>query len=400
MNLINQSPPVKVQLARNLVKVIKRGHAWVYADALRSIPSIEPGTPAILLDNRGGKEIARGFLDPTSPIALRICTTQPGHHPSPAWAETTMQRALALRKSLFSPFQHTNAFRLFNGEGDGLPGLVCDIYDHAAVIVTDGAGPEKFWRVEQIAAWLGDQLAVTDVYHKYRQETESNTVQILASSRDPVVYFQENGFTFMANPISGQKTGFFLDQRDNRKAIMPWAKEKKVLNVFGYTGGFSVYAGKSGATQVTTIDTAQPALKDAEQNWQYNHLPPEKHETICEDAFEALSGAKQQKQTWDLVILDPPSFASSESSLPQAVKAYTRLFTLGAQVTEKGGVLAAASCSSHLRRDQFLKIVEESVSAARRRATLLGFHGQPPDHPAPLAMPELRYLKFILLKLN
>lgn len=400
MQLINQSPPVKVQLSKNLVKVIKRGHAWVYADALRDIPDVLPGTPAILLDNRGGREIARGYLDPAGPIALRICSTQTNHPLTSPWAEHTMLQAMALRVSLFSPYDRTNAFRLFNGEGDGLPGLVCDIYADAAVIVTDGPAPEHFWQVDQIALWLAKHLSVTRVYHKSRGSQSHQTVQIHGDDTDPTTYFIENGITFTANPLGGQKTGFFLDQRDNRLAIQPLSRGKRVLNVFGYTGGFSVYAGIGGADQVATVDIAEPALQEADLHWTYNRLPPEKHIAICADAFQYLSEIALKKEVWDLVILDPPSFAPSESSLAQAIKAYTRLITLGVQVTAPGGILAAASCSSHLRGDQFNQIVEESIAAGRRKGIILGIFGQPPDHPSPLAMPELRYLKFNLVQLD
>lgn len=400
MQVINQSRPVKVQLSRNLVKVIKRGHAWVYADALRVMPDVSPGTPAILLDNRGGREIGRGFLDPDGPIALRICSTQTNSPLTSSWAENTMQQALSLRESMFAPYDQTNAFRLFNGEGDGLPGLVCDIYADAAVIVTDGIAPENFWRVDQIAEWLIDHVPVTRIYHKSRGGQAPQTVQIHGDGTEPTTYFIENGITFTANPLGGQKTGFFLDQRDNRRIIQSLSRGKRVLNVFGYTGGFSVYAGVGGAEQVATVDIAEPALQEADLHWQYNGLPPEKHLAISADAFEYLSEISRKNEVWDLVILDPPSFAPSEASLPQAIKAYTRLISLGVQVMAPGGILAAASCSSHLRSDQFQNIIEESIAASRRKGTILGIYGQPLDHPSPLAMSELRYLKFNLLELD
>ena len=138
IKLTNDHSPVKVQLSRNLVRQIKRGHAWVYGDALRSLPKVPPGTPAILLDNRGGKEIARGYLDPEGAIALRVCTTAQGENLDHRWAESRFSAALALREELFAPYQQTSGFRLFNGEGDGLPGLVCDIYDQTAILITDG----------------------------------------------------------------------------------------------------------------------------------------------------------------------------------------------------------------------------------------------------------------------
>jgi 23S rRNA (cytosine1962-C5)-methyltransferase len=151
---------------------------------------------------------------------------------------------------------------------------------------------------------------------------------------------------------------------------------------------------------VTTLDIAAPALEIAESHWAYNHLPPENHAAICMDAFQFLSEAAAKGEKWDFVILDPPSFAPSEASLPQAEQAYIKLISLGTQITVRGGLLAAASCSSHVRRDHFHQIIEESISKARRKAIMIFSRGQPQDHPAPLVMPELRYLKFVLLRLD
>ncbi len=395
-----QSTPVKVQLGRNLVRQIKRGHAWVYADALRHVPNVPAGTPAVLLDNRGGREIARGYLDPSGPIAFRACTTLSGEQLDDRWVAAQMQRALEIRQALFDTNPATTAYRLFNGEGDGLPGLVCDVYARAAVLLTDGPAPAAFWQVEQIAGWLADNAGVQAVFHKSRDDTGSRVEQIYGQEIEQPVEFRENGLRFTADLLEGQKSGFFLDQRANRALIEPLANGRRVLNAFGYTGGFSVYAGRGGAAHVITLDQSAPALAAAGSHWALNELDPARHETIADDAFAYLENAVKSNQRWDLVILDPPSFAPSEASVPAAVKAYTRLIALVAQATASNGLLAAASCSSHIRRGQFLEIVEEAVSEARRKAGVLGICGQPPDHPAPLVMPELRYLKFVLMQLD
>jgi 23S rRNA (cytosine1962-C5)-methyltransferase len=394
------SKTIKLQLSRDLVKVIKRGHAWVYADALRGLPKAPPGTPAILRDNRGGRPIAQGFYDPSNPIAFRVCTTNPDQRPDAKWAERQMTKALALRKTLKLSQNSTNAYRLFNGEGDGLPGLVCDIYNEYAVISTDGLGADHFWNPHEIAAWLNQHLDIQSVILKKRTADGKLTSSIFGSTPQEPVPFLENNISFTADLVEGQKTGFYLDQRDNRARIRKITEGKTVLNVFGYTGGFSVYAGLGGAINVTTVDQAAPALESADLHWQMNGLAPESHSTACEDAFDYLKTCQNQNDSWDIVILDPPSFAPSEAALPQARKAYTRLIELGVRATKSGGLLAAASCSSHVDSNLFLEIIEQSISQARRKATILGIHGQPPDHPAPLVMPELRYLKFVLIKLD
>ena len=215
----------------------------------------------------------------------------------------------------------------------------------------------------------------------------------------PVPFF-ENRIRFTADIVQGQKTGFFLDQRGNRQAIKQAARNRRVLNVFGYTGGFSVYAGLGGASEVTTVDIAAPALKAAEEHWRLNGLPPDKHSSVKADAFEFLAEAAQKKRRWELVVVDPPSFAPSKEAVDKAVTAYQSLIAAAAAVTTSEGLLAAASCSSHIDLTTFLSICEEAVSKARRRATLLRVNSQPPDHPTPLPLPEFRYLKFILMRVD
>jgi 23S rRNA (cytosine1962-C5)-methyltransferase len=400
--MINPSdhPPIKLQLSRNLVKTIKRGHAWVYAEALRSLPKAPAGSVAELYDQRNDRLIARGFYDPDSPIAFRVCTTNPAEMLNGLWAQTTMEKALAIREGLNFSTKDTSGYRLFNGEGDQLPGLVCDIYADTAVLSTDGQGPDRFWDTQSIAKWLNQRLIIQNVLHKSRVERKKALSLVFGNMPNGPVSFQENGIAFTADLIEGQKTGFYLDQRENRALIREIARDKSVLNVFGYTGGFSVSAGLGGAQTVTTIDQAAPALAAAVLHWEMNGLDPKNHTVKVEDAFEFLKAADKNAERWDLVILDPPSFAPSQAALPQATKAYTRLIELGARATKPGGMLAPASCSSHVDQFLFQEIIEQSISQARRKATVLGIYGQPPDHPAPLVMPELRYLKFVLLSLD
>jgi 23S rRNA (cytosine1962-C5)-methyltransferase len=202
---------------------------------------------------------------------------------------------------------------------------------------------------------------------------------------------------FEVNLLHGQKTAFFLDQRDNRLRIRSWAKERTVLNLFGYTGGFSVYAGAGGAREVTTVDSADAAIKTSNRNWKKNGFEESRHHGITADAFEFLEEAKKEKKYWDLVIVDPPSFAPGKHHIEKAKGAYLSVLVSALQVTSSHGIFAASSCSSHISPALFLEICEEAVSKAKRRATVLGIYGQPEDHPFPLACTELQYLKFVLL---
>ncbi len=394
--------PLTLQLNRNLTRSVKRGHPWVYGDALRRRPKATPGSRAILLDHKKGRAIGRGFYDPGSPLALRLCTAEAEETLDEAWAERRLERALALRQPLFTARtqQTTTAFRLFNGEGDGLPGLICDLYGDTAVLQLDGAGPKGFWNPDGIAAWLADRLALGSVYEKYQARQSGRGRALWGPLPTEPVPFLENGLRFTADVIHGQKTGFFLDQRENRQRMRAWAEGRRVLNVFGYTGGFSVYAGRGGATDVTTVDLAEPALALADAHWRLNDLPPAQHRSQTADAFDFLARAAKQRQQWALVILDPPSFAPAKAALPQALKAYHKLIAAGAAVTSAGGLLAAASCSSHIDEATFLEACETGISQARRRATLVGSYGQPADHPSPLVLREFRYLQFMLLSVE
>ncbi|MFN8459565.1 MAG: class I SAM-dependent rRNA methyltransferase [Anaerolineae bacterium] len=390
--------PLQLRLARDLTRSIKRGHPWVYAESLRELPPAPPGTLAILLDNKKGQEIARGFYDPRSPLALRICTTESGQTLNEWWAQKRLERALTLRRALFD--ERTTGFRLFNGEGDGLPGLIADIYGDTVVLQLDGPGPCGFWHSVGIAAWLAEKLSLKCVFERSRSEGKKASQTLWGETPAGLVTFAENGVHFQADVVRGQKTGFFFDQRDNRQKIREVAANRRVLNVFGYTGGFSVYAGLGGASHVTTVDLAAPALEAAQVNWALNDLPIDWHVVAVADAFEFLAQAAQQRQTWEVVIVDPPSFAASQAAVAKAIAAYQKLIGAAAAVTARDGLLAAASCSSHVSLEAFLSACEEGISLARRQATVLHVGGQPADHPTPLALPEFRYLKFVLMRIE
>lgn len=401
------SSPVVLRLGRDLVRAIKRGHPWVYADALRDLPQAPAGSPAVLLDNRKGQAVAHGFYDPECPVALRICETDPAVKLDSRWAERRMRSACALRSPFVSgrkqvaddPVAMTTGFRLFNGEGDGVPGLVADVYADSAVVKLDGRGPAGFWDLAAISAWMADELQLNCVYERLKERGSVGHSLVGAVPSKPVE-FLEHGLRFTADLVSGQKTGFFLDQRDNRQLIRGWSRDARVLNVFSYTGGFSIAAGAGGAEHVTSVDVAAAAIDVANDHWRLNGFADSRHTGVVADAFDFLAQSAQQRQHWDLVVLDPPSFAPNRESVPSAVSAYQNLCEAGARVTGRQGLLALASCSSHIDLTMFLECCEEGISKARRRGTVVTIAGQPADHPTPLALPEFRYLKFVLLRLD
>lgn len=388
--------PVELRLSRDLVRLLRRGHPWVFADALAKRPDAPVGSVAKLLDKQGRRVVAWGFYDSEGGLAFRACVAERRAMLDASWAEGRLDRALALRRGLFDG--QTTAYRLVNGEGDGMPGLVVDVYGDTAVLKLDGPGPEGFWDAEAIAAALVARLeGLERVYQRMRTKGGPSGRPLVGAAPAADVRFVENGLSFAADVVRGQKTGFFLDQRDNRQRVRGLARGRSVLNVFGYTGGFSVYAGAGGATDVTTVDIAPPAIAAAEANWALNGLAPGAHEGAAGDAFAFLERAERR---WGIVILDPPSFAKQRKQVPAALSAYKRLIAAGARVVEPGGLLAASSCTSQVGAEAFLDVCREGIGQARRVGTLLAIHDQPADHPSPLACPELRYLKFVLMRLD
>jgi 23S rRNA (cytosine1962-C5)-methyltransferase len=388
---------IKVKLTRSLRKSIQQGHPWVYKEAIAPVTGVNAASLAQVSDSKG--ELAWAIFDPHSPLALRILST--GSAP-PSMANgffpRRFERALRLREAVRSP--QTTAFRLFNGEGDLLPGLVCDVYGKIAVLQFDGQGPSEFWNAGEVADWLLQYADVETVIEKTRRNQDRTIVHIAGSkldSEDSNVLVKENGATFKVNLEKGQKTGFFLDQRDNRFYIRGRAKKSKLLNLFSYTGGFSVSAGLGEADHVASVDISKGAIETSVENWALNDLPASRHEGLAVDVFDYL---KNDGVLWDHIIVDPPSMSHSEERREIAIQKYTDLFAIAAKKVKPLGELSLSSCSSHVSFEDFFKIITEAMSQARRRGQIIRVSGQGADHPFPHACPELRYLKFAHLALD
>lgn len=396
----NHGRPITVRLKKELTRQIKRGHAWLYSDAI-DLPDAPEGSIGLVTDKRGKQAFASGIYAPCHAIPFRVCQTSPPLQLDSAWIENQLERAISLRESLFT--ESTTGFRLLAGEGDGLPGLICDIYDQVGVMKLDGGGPEAFYHVEEIASWLAERLALRSVILRTRADRKSkgtNWHNLHGPAPEQPVRFLENGLVFSADTLKGQKTGFFLDQRDNRHTIRQLSAHRTVLNLFSFNGGFSIAAGVGGAEHVTSVDIAGPAIEAANAHWEQNSLKPNAHQGVAADCFDFLDESMSSKQSWDIVISDPPSFAPNEKSRDKAIQAYTRLAQFSAKVTKRSGLLALASCSSHVDHHAFFAACSEGLGRARRKARLIADKGLPIDHPTPMAMPELRYLKFLLLQLD
>jgi 23S rRNA (cytosine1962-C5)-methyltransferase len=292
----------------------------------------------------------------------------------------------------------SNSFRLINGEGDQLPGLVIDVFNKVAVLQLDGPGPYGFYDRSAIADYVAKKLALDCVQFKARHNSEQEHEVLYGSLKSQAVEFLEYGAKFSCDVVDGQKTGFFLDQRENRFLIRKYANQLDVLNLFSYTGGFSVNAGIGGAKSVTSVDISKPASINAELNWELNNLP-NIHKAIPENCFDFIEKNLKLEKKWDLIIVDPPSFAPSKKSLDKAINSYEKIFSESLKLCKSDGYFAASSCSSHITTDMFLEICQGAISKARKKAKVLHIGAQGTDHPYPLALTEMRYLKFILFRL-
>jgi len=386
---------LKITLNRNLRRTLLRGHPWVYREALSGSPALSSQSEAALCrvqDQKG--DLAWGFYDPHSVIAFRLLSLEKSL-PEDQFFENLFEKALKIRGG-FDP-KLTNAFRLFNGEGDLLPGLVCDLYGKVAVLQFDGRGPSEFWNRDLLISWLLKRTLCKTVVEKGRGKG-SDSFCVLAGDAVPErVEILENGARFAIDLVRGQKTGFFLDQRDNRAYVREMSRGKRFLNLFSYTGGFSIYAGLGGAFKVRSIDISKGALELSQVSWELNGLNPGDHAFESRDVFDEIQGSAEK---WDSVMVDPPSMASSESQKEAATRKYIEVFSAAAKKVNSGGDLYASSCSSHISFSDFFKIIEEALSGARRRGQILRVSGQGFDHPFPHVCPELRYLKFVHLVLN
>lgn len=363
--------PRPVVLAKNLARSIREGHPWLFRPALRPGPPIPDGA-VVEVRSADGRPLATGFWDARSAIAVRILDARRVPDPR-ALARERFAAALRLRRERLDPAR-TNAFRWVHGEGDRLPGLHLDLYGDEAVARFDGEGARAFY------GDLSDVLRAAGV----RQAVDRQSGKKL-----PEREVLENGLRFGVSPGEGGKGGLFLDQRENRELVETLAKGRAVLNLFGYSGGFSLYAARGGAASTDTVDIARPAIEAARANFARNGLPPGGLHVA--DAFEFLESARRR---WDLVVSDPPSFAPRKDAVDTALRAYTRLHRLAAAVVSPGGLLCAASCSSHVNRASFLKTVEAGARAAGRRFELIELRGAGFDHPVLPAFPEGDYLKF------
>ncbi len=383
-----------IWLKRGKEESLRRFHPWVFSGAIQHIDGQPEEGDVVRVVTAAGEFIAVGHYQQGS-ITVRVLTFRDVAVDDAFWY-ARLESALLMRRAIgLADAEQTNSYRLVHGEGDHLPGLIIDVYDHTAVMQAHSIGMHRSRReiAAQLMAVMGERIK--NVY--YKSETtlpfmEPENGFLVGGSADNVA--MENGLRFRVDWLKGQKTGFFVDQRENRALLEKYAAGRRVLNMFCYTGGFSFYAMRGGARLVHSVDSSAKAIELTKQNVALNFPADARHEAFCEDAFKYL---ERMPETYDLVILDPPAFAKHRGALHNALKGYTRLNQKAMEKMPKGSLLFTFSCSQVVTKDHFRNAVFTAAALAKRKVRILHQLHQPADHPVNIYHPEGEYLKGLVL---
>ncbi len=396
------SPRLRLRLTAAAESIIRHGHPWVYSDSIREQNREGTTGELAVIYDRNDRFLAIGLYDALSPLRVRILHVGKPATLDSAWWAQHLRKSLERRQGLGTP--DTTGYRLVHGESDGWPGLVLDRYGEVLVLkLYTGA-----WlpRLDEIAALIVAECQPVRLILRLSRNLQDDAARVgrtdgstLFGAVDPgLAIFRENGLTFEADVLKGQKTGFFLDQRENRRIVEGLSAGAEVLNAFSFSGGFSLYAARGGARRVTDLDISRHALDSGARNFALNQdVAPVRgcqREALQVDVFAWLGNAGAR--SFDVVILDPPSLAKREADRPEAIEAYARLAFEGMRRVRPGGWLLAASCSAHVRAEEFFSTVRSALSRTPQRWTEVQTTEHPVDHPADF--PEGRYLKAIYLR--
>ncbi len=385
---------------------LRRGHPWLFSGGISQAPGkIQAGSLVSLLDC-DGKFVATGYYNPNCDIAVRVLSRDANQAIDKDFLAKRIKSAWNLRCMSLDP-KYTNVFRLINAEGDFLPGFIVDYYAGTAVIQCHTAGADALLEtfVEALDSIVKPHTIVirNDASVRYREGLETEPPRIVKGEIKADIVVIENGRSFYIDPISGQKTGFFTDQRDKRDAVAKYAERlvegSTMLNCFSYTCSFSIYAETINPKMKTiNVDQSQPALDQGRRNFSLNGLAANKHEFHCMDAFAFMESDIAHGTTYDIVILDPPAFAKTHKDKEKALKGYARMTTLGLGVVKNGGVMVLCSCSGSISLDEFVDCIKQSAGTSGRSVQILETFQHGNDHPTNIMAPEGGYLKVIFCR--
>ncbi|MCB9283973.1 MAG: class I SAM-dependent rRNA methyltransferase [Lewinellaceae bacterium] len=388
----------KIFLKPKKEEPLRRFHPWIFSGAIARWDAEPEDGEAVEVRSSRDEFLAVGHYQNGS-ISVRVCSFEPVAALDVAFWHSKLKSAFRYRKSLgLTHNPNTNCYRLVHGEGDGLPGLIIDMYDTSAVMQCHSIGMHKNRHLiaEALSGVLGKQLEA--LYDKSRETLPSQYAagvqngHLLGGGNGAVV--KENGHSFWVDWSEGQKTGFFLDQRDNRELLGRYVHGKSVLNAFAYSGGFSVYALAAGARQVWSVDASEKAVAWTHRNVELNRLGAERHEGIAADVIHFFRDTDQQ---YDVLVVDPPAFAKTISKRHNAVQAYKRLNLAAMKCLRPGGILFTFSCSQVVDKVLFYNTIVAAAIESGRKVRVMHYLEQPPDHPVQLFHPESSYLKGLAL---
>jgi 23S rRNA (cytosine1962-C5)-methyltransferase len=388
---------IAVRVTPDALRQVKAGHPWLFDHSITSLSHDGASGDLAVIFDAERKFTAVGLFDPDSPIRIKVL-----HHGRPVTVDADFwwQRltAAAERRASLSAAGDTTGYRLVHGENDQMPGLVVDVYDRSVVVKLYSAA----WFahlpiiVTQLTRLLHPERVVLRLARNVQHSEWADGDTLAGIAPDGPVLFLERGLTFEADIVSGQKTGHFLDQRDNRRLVGAMCADAQVLDVFASTGGFTVHAAAGGARDVTAIDLSAPTLAVARRNLDHNRLLPSGYRPIVGDAFEELERLRGRQ--YDVVVVDPPSFAQRQHERDRALRAYARLTELAIPLVRAGGVLVQCSCSSRVAADDFFRTVALAASHTGRPLDEIRRTAHPIDHP--VGFPEGAYLKAVFSRVG
>jgi len=384
-----------IRLKQNRDRSVRNKHPWLFSGAVHSFGNLKEGM-IVEIQSFEGESLAWGHWAGKSSIVCRMFEFQniADFNTEDYWFHK-LRQAHGLR-SAFIHHSDTNMYRMVNAEGDHLPGLIIDRYPDTAVLQLRTQGMRNLQSV--ILKFLHEELNIKNILQKDDKTDQNKPLTKWLAGQAQELIALENGLKFHVNPETGQKTGFFLDQRSSRNFAKTYAKDKTVLNTFAYTGGFSVYALQGGAKEVVSVDISESVITLAEENVKLNFGSSASHEGIVADCFEYLRHARED--TYDMIILDPPAFTKHADTVQQASRGYKDINLKAMRVIRSGGMLLTFSCSQHISTDLFRKIVFAAAADSGRNVQIVAQFTHAPDHPINIYHPEGEYLKGLALIVN
>jgi 23S rRNA (cytosine1962-C5)-methyltransferase len=383
-----------LQLLPGRERSLLNRHPWVYSGALnqKTFTNLKNGD-IVAIANQKNKLLGFGHFNQNASIACRVFhfTQSPTKIDTEFW-QKRLQKALQYRQELGCSQPKNTGYRLFNSEGDGLPGLVADVFGDTASLQIKTQGMMNLKTT--IVDFLQKLVGLKHIYFKSERNEESGWLL----GKNSEVYFEEQGIRFLIDLESGQKTGYFLDQKDNRKLVGALAKGKNILDAFSYSGGFGLLALKNGAEKVTSVDVSEQAIEVCKKTVAQNFKNESRHHTVTANCFEYLR--EMESNEFDLIILDPPAFAKSTATVDKAARGYKDINLMALRQIKKSGLIFTFSCSHHISRDLFRKIIFGAAKDANRPVRIIYQLNQAPDHPIDVFHPEGEYLKGFVLHVN